>query len=180
MRNFNHSKAMAATIRDELAKKDIELSRAESLELVAKAFGLADWNTLASKMRQAKDAPELPEKGEPRAIWPEVARPFYDRHLTPEERSGPWQKLFREAQDLFGGGADAHSDEVLNLALRWLGLASAADGGDQQLRAKYAAAYRDALADPHVAPKLPLSRELLEWFRPALTRAAALRGEPFG
>ena len=178
MRNFRHSKAMASTIRDELAIKGVELSRAESLELIAKAFGLTDWNTLASKMRQATVTPEPPDEGEPEETWPEVARPFYDRHLTPEERSGPWQKLFREAQSLFGAGADAHSDKVLNLALRWLGLASAANGGDLRLLTKYAAAYREALADPRVAPKLPLSRELLDWFGPALTRAAALRGEP--
>ena len=84
MRNFHHSKAMAETIRDELAKKGITLSRAESLELVAKAFGVADWNTLASKMRQAPATPEVTQKDGPRETWPEVARPFYERHLTPE------------------------------------------------------------------------------------------------
>ena len=105
------------------------------------------------------------------ASWSDVVRPFYERHLTAEERGGKWTGLFDEAKN------DASSDEVLDLAVRWLNLADATTGGGSDLRAKHAAACREALADPEVAPKLPLSRGLLDWFAPALKKAAVLRGE---
>jgi len=165
---------MATVIRNELAAKGVRLSRAESLEIIAKAFGSVDWNTLAAMIKRAEgvvgDAPER----EPAASWPEVIQPFYKRHLTPEERRGQWGQLFDQARTLFEADTDATSDDVLELALRWLRLAHATTGGDRELRAKYSAAYTEALADPEVAPKLPLSRELLDWFAPALKRAAPL------
>jgi hypothetical protein len=177
MRNFRDSKEMATVIRDELAARGLRLSRAESLEIVAKAFGIADWNTLAAMIKRAKTgAAEAPQQ-ELEAGWPEVARPYYERYLTPEERGGQWARLFDRARTLFETKTDATSDDLLELALRWVKLADATTGGDRELRVKYAAAYRDALADPKVAPKLPLSRELLDWFAPALKRAAALRSE---
>ena len=177
MRNFRDSKQMATVIRDELAAKGVQLSRAESLEIIAKAFGSADWNTLAAIIKRPNTAAQQVSEWEPDATWPEAARAIYDRHLTPEEREAPWKPLFDEARKLFEAKADAASDDVLALAIRWLRLSYATTGGDRELRAKYSAAYTEALADPQVAPKLPLSRELLDWFAPALKRAAALHGK---
>jgi hypothetical protein len=178
MRNFRDAKQMATVVREELAPKGVRLTRAESLEIIAKAFGLADWNTLAAMIERAEAGVAKAPEQELEAGWPEVARPFYERYLTHEERGGgQWARLFDQARTLFETNTDATCDDVLELALRWLRLADATSGGDRELRAKYAAAYRDALADPKVAPKLPLSRELLDWFAPALKRAAALRGE---
>jgi hypothetical protein len=175
MRTFINSKAMATSVRDELAARGVQLSRSDSLEIIAKAFGAADWNTLSAKIKQAgaADKPLSEDVGE--ASWPEVAQPFYARHLSPEERGGQWTILFQDVRELHSSGADAASDRVLDLAQRWLSLSDAVDGGDPELRAKHAAAYREALADPAVAPKLPLSRELLAWFGPALAKAASLR-----
>lgn len=48
MRDFRDAKAMARTIRAELAENGLNISVSQSLELVAKAFGLADWNTLSA------------------------------------------------------------------------------------------------------------------------------------
>lgn len=177
MRNFRDSKEMATVIRDELAAKGMQLSRAESLEIIAKAFGSADWNTLAAIIKRQNTAAQQSHERERDASWPEVARAFYERHLGPEERGGPWRPLFDEARKLFEAKADATSDDVLALAIRWLRLAHTTTGGNRELRAKYSAAYTEALADPQVAPKLPLSRELLDWFAPALKRAAALSGK---
>ena len=48
MRDFRDAKAMARTLRASLASKGLKISVAESLELTAELFGLADWNTLAA------------------------------------------------------------------------------------------------------------------------------------
>jgi hypothetical protein len=54
MRDFRDAKAMAQTIRAALAAKGVKLSIGDSLELVAKAFGAADWNTLSAAIRAAR------------------------------------------------------------------------------------------------------------------------------
>ena len=48
MRSFRHAKAMAKSLRESLSEKGVSLSHSECLELVAKEFGLADWNTLSA------------------------------------------------------------------------------------------------------------------------------------
>src|SRR5262245_6837974 len=57
VRDFRHAKAMAAALKDGLAGK-MPLSYSESLELVARQFGLSDWNVLAAKIAAA-GAPDL-------------------------------------------------------------------------------------------------------------------------
>jgi hypothetical protein len=57
MRDFRDAKAMAETIRAALAAKGHKISIGESLELIAKAFGAADWNTLSALIKQAGDKP---------------------------------------------------------------------------------------------------------------------------
>jgi hypothetical protein len=169
MRDFHDAKAIATTIRDELAAKGVQLGRAESLEITAKALGAADWNTLSARIKaQAGKAGSEDDNGPDETVQ-QLLRPFYQRHGL-NTRIGAWARLFREAQTLYEAGADPGSDAVLDLARRWHALSYLTDGGDPQLRAKYAAAYREALDDPQIAPKLPLSRELLAWFAPALKR----------
>jgi hypothetical protein len=65
MRDFRDAKAMAQSIRAALAAKALKLSISESLELVAKAFGAADWNTLSAAIRTARS-----EKAEPAPAAP--------------------------------------------------------------------------------------------------------------
>jgi hypothetical protein len=60
MRDFRDAKAMAQTIRAALAAKGLKISISESLELTAKAFGAADWNTLAAAIRSDKAAERRP------------------------------------------------------------------------------------------------------------------------
>lgn len=48
MRDFRHGKAMAKSLRECLSDKGITLSHSECLELVARQFGLADWNALSA------------------------------------------------------------------------------------------------------------------------------------
>jgi ATP-dependent Lon protease len=52
MRDFRDAKAMAQSLREALAAKSITISHSESLELIAKALGTADWNTLSASITQ--------------------------------------------------------------------------------------------------------------------------------
>jgi hypothetical protein len=48
MRDFRDAKAMAQALRAALAAKGLKITNSQSLELIADAFGVADWNTLAA------------------------------------------------------------------------------------------------------------------------------------
>jgi Glyoxalase superfamily protein/Clp amino terminal domain, pathogenicity island component len=52
MRDFRDAKAMAHTLRAALARKGHKVTNSESLELIAEAFGVADWNTLSAAIRE--------------------------------------------------------------------------------------------------------------------------------
>jgi hypothetical protein len=51
MRDFRDAKAMAQTLRSTLATQGHKVTNSQSLELIAKAFGAADWNTLSAAIR---------------------------------------------------------------------------------------------------------------------------------
>jgi len=51
MRDFRHAKVMARTLRVSLAAKGFKITVSQSLELIAEAFGVADWNTLSATIR---------------------------------------------------------------------------------------------------------------------------------
>jgi ATP-dependent Lon protease len=55
MRDFRD--AMAQTLRDSLSSKALSISHSESLELVSKMFGAADWNTLSALIQAGRHAP---------------------------------------------------------------------------------------------------------------------------
>jgi|SRR5579872_1549044 len=50
MRDYRDAKAMAQALRDHPKGKDVTLSIAESLEIVARQFGFDNWNILAAKI----------------------------------------------------------------------------------------------------------------------------------
>ena len=52
MRDFRDAKAMARTLRAALTAKGLKITVSQSLELIAEAFGVADWNTLAAAIRR--------------------------------------------------------------------------------------------------------------------------------
>ena len=58
MRDYHDAKAMAQTIRDNLKSKNIILSVAESLELVAQQFGFDNWNILAAQIAKTEKPPK--------------------------------------------------------------------------------------------------------------------------
>lgn len=53
MRSFLDAKSMAKTLREALADQNIQIPHSLSLELVARQFGLNDWNTLAARIAMA-------------------------------------------------------------------------------------------------------------------------------
>jgi catechol 2,3-dioxygenase-like lactoylglutathione lyase family enzyme len=57
MRSFRHAKLMAKTLREALAARQLDLSHSETLEIVARQFGLADWNTAAAALAEGRDRP---------------------------------------------------------------------------------------------------------------------------
>ena len=58
MRTFHDAKAMAKSLRQALAAKNIEISHSDGLELVAAGFGLDNWNVLAAKIAEDGPAPK--------------------------------------------------------------------------------------------------------------------------
>jgi hypothetical protein len=50
MRTHQDAKAMAKTLREELQARNHAITHGECLDIVAKQFGLKDWNVLAAKM----------------------------------------------------------------------------------------------------------------------------------
>ena len=60
MRDFRDAKSMAQTLRESLTAKAVTISHSESLELVSKMLGVADWNTLSALLQTEGRGPELP------------------------------------------------------------------------------------------------------------------------
>lgn len=60
MRDFRDAKSMAQTLRESLGAKAVTISHSESLELVSKMLGLADWNTLSALLQTERPGGELP------------------------------------------------------------------------------------------------------------------------
>jgi hypothetical protein len=69
MRDFRDAKAMATSLRQALSDQSVTLTHSQSLELIAKAFGLDNWNILAAKIEAEKPAVTAPaltqEQGKP-------------------------------------------------------------------------------------------------------------------
>jgi hypothetical protein len=53
MRDFRDAKSMAQTLREALAAKHHKITVGESLELIARLFGVADWNTLSALIKDS-------------------------------------------------------------------------------------------------------------------------------
>jgi ATP-dependent Lon protease len=74
MRDFRDAKAMAQTLRDHLTQKAITISHSESLELVSKMFGLADWNTLSALLQteRRETTTQAPRSQSATTIYPAI------------------------------------------------------------------------------------------------------------
>ncbi len=73
MRDFRDAKAMAHTLRDSLTTRSVTISHSESLELVSKMFGLADWNTLSAMLHtERREVAPVAKLKSTTAIYPAV------------------------------------------------------------------------------------------------------------
>jgi ATP-dependent Lon protease len=54
MRDFRDAKVMAQTLRQSLTQKSFSISHSESLELVSRMLGTADWNTLSALIQTGR------------------------------------------------------------------------------------------------------------------------------
>ncbi|HKU08137.1 MAG TPA: Clp protease N-terminal domain-containing protein [Bradyrhizobium sp.] len=68
MRDYRNAKAMAHTARVFLADHGLKITNSQSLELIAKAFGVVDWNTLASTIRGGVSTPRTEAATAPATI----------------------------------------------------------------------------------------------------------------
>jgi hypothetical protein len=86
MRDFLDAKAMAHTLRAALATKGLNITVSQSLELIAQAFGVADWNTLSASISE-QTAPPRSNATTPRQPSSAQSGPAFSAHPTDE--SGP-------------------------------------------------------------------------------------------
>lgn len=86
MRDYRDAKAMAHTVRAFLAGHGLKITNSQSLELIAKAFGVADWNTLAAAIR-GEVTPQPIEVMTPQAAIDAGIRPRTPRFSTELERT---------------------------------------------------------------------------------------------
>lgn len=61
MLTFSDSKSMAKALRKGLSERQIDITHADSLELVARQFGFANWNMLSARIDSSADDLELPD-----------------------------------------------------------------------------------------------------------------------
>ena len=85
MHTFLDSKTMAKALRTALAERQIDISHSDSLELIARQFGLDNWNMLAARIERAAVA-----EGDLPAGWHahhHAAYPLHQIGRDPEDRS---------------------------------------------------------------------------------------------
>ncbi len=125
-----------------------------------------------------------------KSVWQDIIEPIAQRHYTPEEyelilqkkmafkervdfESGAftqaWDALIAEAKALMAKG-EPTSLESMDLAHRWNAFAAQAMPDvltDPALRAKTHAVWKEALANPQSAARMPVSADLLAFVRAA-------------
>ena len=107
MQNFLDAKTMAKTLRQTMAERKVELSHSEALEIVARQFGVANWNILAARIGAVagKDEATL----EVPVNWlanDNTAHRLYRIGLDPEEPGTALIACSRDRSSGVGAGED--------------------------------------------------------------------------
>jgi DNA-binding transcriptional MerR regulator len=168
-----------------LARRCAESERGLALVRAARAriargsaLSLDDLTTLTRETTMNDQAPE----------WARKMQPIIDHHLSEDEkaamfRSGhasdldpkdygrQWEEIIDQAKALVG--TDPAAPQALDVARRWRALVMVSTGGDMAITAKMSEAWREALADPDVAPVLPFSAEVWTFVGQAMSRLPA-------
>lgn len=83
MRDYRDAKAMARRLREALAQKGVSQTHTECLELIARSFGLKDWQVLAALIEA--DAHAAPERAPaPPPVWTGPLLPMRDIVVFPK------------------------------------------------------------------------------------------------
>jgi DNA-binding transcriptional MerR regulator len=161
------------------AARALDLVRAARLKLSAgEALSIDDLATLAKETVMTRKA-TISEVAE--LTKPLVSKHFTDAERQEIKRTAPpfdqaqatkdWDQLFAEVRHLMEIG-DSTSPEAVAVGRRWKA-GVAAFSMDPGMRAKAQAVWRDAMADPEIAPKLPIDDSVFAFVSKILQQAEA-------
>lgn len=146
MRDYRDAKAMAQMLRQALKEKSASLNHSESLELIARILGLADWNTLSARIDASPKAAAagVPTVRKPvmamrdLVLFPDMTTPVYAMRpkslAAIEQAMAADRELFfvtqRRAADDDPGPGDLHT---LGVVARPLDVFKVPDGSIRML-----------------------------------------------
>lgn len=81
MRDYRDAKAMARRLREALALRDVKLTHTDCLELIARSFGLKDWQVLAALIEAGA---HNPSDAPPPQLWSGPLLPLRDVVIFPK------------------------------------------------------------------------------------------------
>ena len=91
------------------------------------------------------------------------------RHFDQEEISKAWNTLFEDAKAVMAKG-DPYSPEAMAVARRWSALVNQFTQGDPKLAEGSSKVWKDAFADPKIAPRLPVGADLFAFVGKGIQR----------
>jgi DNA-binding transcriptional MerR regulator len=155
--------------------KALEIVRTARAKLLSgQDLSIDDLATLTKETTMTKKASDEEMKA--------IFDPLAEKHFTTEERatlqqrsfdqteaSKSWETLIEEAKALMAKG-DPHSAAATDLARRWQAQVRMFTQGDPAVNAKVMGMWRDAMANPATAPKLPLNPEIFAFVQKAATK----------
>jgi MerR family transcriptional regulator, thiopeptide resistance regulator len=155
--------------------KALEIVRAARAKLAGgSALSIEDLTTLTKETTMTGKASD----DEMKAIFDPLAQ----KHFTPEENamlrqrsfdqaevSRNWESLIAEAKALMAKG-DPYSPAAQDLARRWQAQVRLFTQGDTEVDRKVLGMWKDAMANPETAPKLPLNPEIFAFVQKAASK----------
>ena len=128
--------------------------------------------------------------------WTEIFEPLWKKHFSADELAKvtarkfegaelagwdqekvgkAWEAVIAEARALMAKG-NPDAPEVADLVRRWKQLQDLFTGGDPQVAEKTAAMWREAMANPSTAPRLPMSADVFAFVAEAAKRLKEREG----
>ena len=155
--------------------KALEIVRKARSRLAAgQALSIDDLATLTKETTMTRKASDEEMKA--------IFDPLAEKHFTPEENaalrqrsfdqaeaSKNWEALIEEAKALMAKG-DPYSAAATDLARRWQAQVRLFTQGDPAISQKVMGMWKDAMANPATAPKLPLNPEIFAFVQKAATK----------